>query len=123
VSKKIRHILRLTALALFAVLIATGSVFAIVKTHDNQKTVKIKDVKITMSRSGKILYLQEKDIKAYLYTQNKLSLLKEQANTIDINYIENTLRRNPYVKHAEVYVSSDGIMYIDVEQRNPILKV
>ncbi len=76
-----------------------------------------------MLRSGDIIYLQDKDIRTFLYKQNKISLLNELANTIDINYIENVLRTNPFVKRAEVYVSSDGIMYIDVEQRNPALKV
>jgi cell division protein FtsQ len=120
---KIKTILRITSLTLFAATIATGSIFVIVKTAENQDTLKIKDVNITIRRSGKIIYLQQKDIENYLFNQHKISLIGEKINDISTSYIETLLDENPYIKHSEVYAALDGTIYLDIQQRNPILKV
>lgn len=116
-------ILRLTALTVFAILIATGSIFAVIKTTEKQKTVKTNSINITIHRSGDIVYLQQKDIENYLYNQHKISLIGEKINEVNTNYIETLLNRNPYIKHSEVYISLDGTVYIDIEQRNPVIKI
>ncbi|MDR2557004.1 MAG: hypothetical protein LBC49_04745 [Bacteroidales bacterium] len=122
-KKKIKNILRLIALAIFAIFIAAGSVFAIIKTGEKQKELKINKVNIAIHRSSDGVYLQQQDIEKYLYNQHKISLKEKKINEVNTNYIETLLNENPYIKHSEVYIALDGTIYFDIEQRSPAIKV
>ncbi|MDR0619275.1 MAG: hypothetical protein LBG17_05200 [Bacteroidales bacterium] len=122
-KKKVLNILRFIALAIFAIFIAAGSIFAIVKTAEEHNILKINNVNITIHRSGNIIYMQQKDVENYLYNQRKISLIGEKISEINANYIEKLLNENPYVKHSEVYAALDGTIYLDIEQRNPAVKI
>jgi cell division protein FtsQ len=122
-NKKVRNILRLTVLAIFAIFIAAGSIFVIVKTTEKQNILKINNVNITIHRNSDIVYLQQKDIENYLYNQHKISLIGQKINEVNTNYVETLLNRNPYIKHSEAYIALDGTIYLDIEQRNPVIKV
>jgi cell division protein FtsQ len=122
-KKKILNILRVAAMTIFAILVAAGSIFAIVKTAEKHNILKINNVNITIHRSGNIIYIQQKDIENYLYNQQKISLVGEKISEVHANYIEKLLNENPYVKHSEVYAALDGTVYLDIEQRNPAIKI
>jgi cell division protein FtsQ len=52
------------------------------------------------------------------------NILKGQhLGSIDAEMIERELRHQPYVAHAEVFVTLDGIAEIQVLQRQPILRI
>ncbi|MDR1974298.1 MAG: hypothetical protein LBQ31_06445 [Bacteroidales bacterium] len=121
---KIKYIWRIIRLPLLTAIVVAGGIFAVVKTQQKQNLLKINSVNITVSRGGDIVYLQKHDIENYLYGDHKVSLDSgKEINEVNIHYVENLLRENPYVRHAEVYVSQDGIIYLDIEQRQPVLKV
>lgn len=42
---------------------------------------------------------------------------------IDLQTLEKRLLANPYIKKASVYADLDGILHVDIEQRDPILRV
>ncbi|WP_242091821.1 cell division protein FtsQ/DivIB [Aestuariivivens sediminicola] len=43
--------------------------------------------------------------------------------TLDLNQLERALNSNPMIKSAEVYVSVNGTLNVDVEQKTPIARV
>jgi cell division protein FtsQ len=52
------------------------------------------------------------------------NLLKgERLGNIDIELIEREIRHQPYVAHAEVFMTLNGVVEINVLQRQPILRV
>jgi cell division protein FtsQ len=42
---------------------------------------------------------------------------------IDVNYLERLMYSNPWVASANVYLSIDGVVDIEIEQRQPILRI
>ncbi|WP_303317023.1 hypothetical protein Q4Q34_03010 [Flavivirga abyssicola] len=43
--------------------------------------------------------------------------------TLDLNELENTLKSNPMIKTAEVYVAVNGTLNAEIEQKTPIARV
>ena len=43
--------------------------------------------------------------------------------TLDLNELENTLKSNPMIKTAEVYVAVNGALNAEIEQKTPIARV
>ncbi|MBT8260297.1 MAG: cell division protein FtsQ/DivIB [Bacteroidia bacterium] len=62
-------------------------------------------------------------------TVNKLLIQNEEGVTsvpkdiLDLNELESTLNSNPMIKSAEVYVTVNGEVKAEVEQRKPIARV
>lgn len=42
---------------------------------------------------------------------------------INLHKIENTLKSNSYIRKARVYADMDGVVHIEIEQRDPVLRI
>ncbi|GAA3578629.1 cell division protein FtsQ [Snuella lapsa] len=58
-----------------------------------------------------------------LLIQNQEGLKNVAKETLALNKLENALNSNPMIKTAEVYVTVNGTLNADIEQRNPIARV
>jgi cell division protein FtsQ len=58
-----------------------------------------------------------------LLIQNHGNLKNKSKETLALNTLENALNSNPMVKTAEVYVSVNGTLTADIEQKRPIARV
>lgn len=79
-------------------------------------------VGIDIDRGGNIVYMQERDVKDWM-TLHGISPQNTPLMQVNASHIETVLRQNPYVQDAQVYATPDEVLHIDVEQRNPALKV
>jgi len=58
-----------------------------------------------------------------LLIQNQHSVKNLAKETLDLNELEKSLNSNPMIKSAEVYVSVNGTVKADIEQKTPIARV
>jgi cell division protein FtsQ len=58
-----------------------------------------------------------------LLIQNQGDVKNKPKETLALNALENALNSNPMVKTAEVYVSVNGTLTADIEQKRPIARV
>ncbi|WP_317192050.1 cell division protein FtsQ/DivIB [Snuella sedimenti] len=58
-----------------------------------------------------------------LLIQNRGGLKNVAKETLVLNKLENALNSNPMIKTAEVYVTVNGTLNADIEQRTPIARV
>ncbi|WP_317197654.1 cell division protein FtsQ/DivIB [Neotamlana laminarinivorans] len=58
-----------------------------------------------------------------LLIQNYGALKNVTKETLDLNVLENALKSNAMIKNAEVYLSVDGTLNAEVEQKTPIARV
>ncbi|MCB4808085.1 cell division protein FtsQ/DivIB [Tamlana sp. 62-3] len=58
-----------------------------------------------------------------LLIQNYGSVSNIAKETLDLNVLENALKSNAMIKNAEVYLSVNGTLNADVEQKTPIARV
>jgi cell division protein FtsQ len=64
----------------------------------------------------------EPDIYALVKSTGNL-LAGQQLGTIDFERIEREIKHQPYVGNAQAYMTLDGVVEIDVVQRQPILRI
>jgi len=85
-----------------------------------KQTVKCTDVKVLIP--GADNFIEREEIDAIL-KEDQGVLLGRNLENINIHKIEKKLQSNPYIGFAKVYVDMDGILHIEVKQRQPILRI
>lgn len=58
-----------------------------------------------------------------LLIQNKQSVTSVPKEILDLNELENALKSNKIIKNAEVYLSVNGQLTAEIEQKQPIARV
>ncbi len=58
-----------------------------------------------------------------LLIQNYQGMKNVPKEILDLNELENSLKSNPMIKSAEVYVAVNGILNAKIEQKTPIARV
>ncbi|MDG2396276.1 MAG: hypothetical protein P8M03_01305 [Flavobacteriaceae bacterium] len=67
-------------------------------------------------------FLNKKMVNKIL-TQNILSDKNFKKDMLDLDELELSLKRNPVIKNAEVYLLPDGIIGVEIEERKPIIRI
>lgn len=58
-----------------------------------------------------------------LLIQNQESVTNKPKDIIDLNALETALNSNPMIKQAQVFMSVDGLITANIEQKKPIARV
>ncbi|WP_040281442.1 cell division protein FtsQ/DivIB [Psychroserpens damuponensis] len=58
-----------------------------------------------------------------LLIQNQESVANKPKEIIDLNRLESALNSNPMIKQAQVFMTVDGIITAEIEQKKPIARV
>lgn len=58
-----------------------------------------------------------------LLIQNHQDVKNMPKETLDLNLLESALNSNPMIKSAEVYVTVNGVLNAEIEQKRPIARV
>ncbi|SES15382.1 cell division protein FtsQ [Pedobacter rhizosphaerae] len=105
----------------FAWLISLAGVVVLLGFINVKKqTVKCTDVKILIP--GADNFIEREEIDAILKEDQGI-LLGRNLEKINIHRIEQKLQSNPYIAFAKVYVDMDGVLHIEIKQRQPILRI
>ena len=86
------------------------------------KKVKCIEIDVQIIDSTGFSFVESKDIKELL-NQKGYKIIGNNIEDFPLNIYETAIRNHPSVKSAEVYSTFDGILHIEVEQRNPILRI
>jgi cell division protein FtsQ len=87
--------------------------------------VKKQDVKCTKVEiliPGADNFIEREEIDALL-KQEHGQLIGRDLKRINIHEIEKALIANPYIAFAKVYADMDGVLQIEVKQRQPVLRI
>lgn len=82
--------------------------------------VVCKDVKIYIP--GSQYFIDKKEVESILQLSS-FTLVGRRIDGINMHQLENRLKSNPFVDYAKVYADMDGILMIEIEQRQPIMRV
>ncbi len=78
--------------------------------------------KVNVYIPGNQYFLDRQEVDNILQTTSH-SLIGRRLENIDIHALENKLKHNPFVEYAKVYVDMDGVIHVEVSQRQPILRM
>jgi cell division protein FtsQ len=105
----------------FAWLVCLAGVVVMMSFIDVKKhEVKCSNIKILIP--GADNFIEREEIDAIL-KQGQGQLIGRNLTSINIHEIEKSLKSNPYIAFAKVFTDMDGVIHIEVKQRQPVLRV
>lgn len=73
-------------------------------------------------KEGK-LYVEKEDVLELMEKAMGGSLLHKKITDINLALLENVLRKNPWIRNAELYFDSKHALHVFVEEREPIARI
>ncbi|MDB5004984.1 MAG: hypothetical protein JWQ34_3209 [Mucilaginibacter sp.] len=105
----------------FIWLVSLGGLVVLMSFIEIKKAeVVCKDVKIYIP--GSQYFIDKKEVENILQLSS-FTLIGRKIDNINLHILENRLKANPFVEYAKVYADMDGIIMIEISQRQPILRV
>ncbi len=81
-----------------------------------------REIKISITDSAEHRFITPGNLLSMIQNEN-MRLLGAGLSTIDLEKIENILAGVRELECVEVYTTADGILHIDADQRNPVMRV
>lgn len=88
--------------------------------EEKKSEVVCKDVKIFIPGNQ---YFIDRDEVDNILQVNSRSLIGRRMQNINIQALESKLKANPFIEFAKVYTDMDGVINVEISQRQPILRV
>lgn len=85
-----------------------------------KQRVKCTNVKILIPGADNFIEREEVD---QILREDQGVLVGRNLEQINIHQIEKKLQANPYIGFAKVFVDMDGVLNIEIKQRQPILRI
>ena len=85
-----------------------------------KQTLKCRDVKVILPGSYNFIERDEVD---RILLENTGSLVGRNLNDINIHKLENTLKANPFIEYAKIFADMNGVVNVQIRQRQPILRI
>ncbi len=105
----------------FAWVICLGGVVVLMSFIEIKKSeVLCKDVKVYIP--GNQYFIDRQEIDNILQVQQH-ALIGRHMDNINIQALESKLKANPFIESAKVYTDMDGIIRVEISQRQPILRI
>ncbi|WP_462266253.1 cell division protein FtsQ/DivIB [Mucilaginibacter sp.] len=79
-----------------------------------------KAVRVYIPGSQYFIDKQEVD---HILEMNSHMLIGRKLESINLHQLENKLKSNPFIESAQVYADMDGVIWVEVSQRQPIMRI
>lgn len=86
------------------------------------KKQDVKCTKVEILIPGADNFIEREEIDAIL-KQQQGELVGRKLETINIHDIEKTLKSNPYIGFAKVFFDMNGVVHVEIKQRQPVLRI
>lgn len=110
----------LTYIPLFLTLVAAGVAIGFAESY--RAELVCTDVVITFNKNQDFSLLSEVDVMGSI-KKSKKDFIGKQLSDINILELEKNICHNPLILKADCYTSSEGKLHIDIDQREPLVRV
>ncbi|MDE5574914.1 MAG: hypothetical protein K2I87_04290 [Bacteroidales bacterium] len=117
-----KRVIRILLLLFFFALLAGTAIVMLRYSARQWQNMLCTDAEIDIERQNFEIYLQNRDIEKWL-GDHGITIKGKKSRQVSASNIEQVLLQNPYVGDAQVFMTIDGTCHLQVEQRNPVLKV
>lgn len=105
----------------FAWVVSLGGLVVLMSFIEVKKSEMVcKDVKIYIP--GNQYFIDKQEVENILGVSSH-TLIGRKMDNINIHDLEKRLNANPFIETAKVYADMDGIINIEISQRQPVLRV
>jgi cell division protein FtsQ len=99
-----------------------GLLFTMGFVNREQDSLLCKELKVDVDQEEDLYFLDNLDV-ARLITERGDSIVGQPKATVNVTEIEKALNSHPNISNAEVFLSVNGEMKVEVKQRKPVLRV
>ncbi len=85
-----------------------------------KKEQRCTDVKVMIP--GNRSFIDRAELDSILLAQEG-PLVGRMLNKINIQLLENALKANPFIEMARIYADMDGVVHVNIVQREPVLRI
>ncbi len=101
-----------------------GSVLALLVAAINSKNSSLcNGMEVEINGGGKAFFLNKKDVTAILENDGMRDLRNRKIATFDLLKMETVLRRNTWIKDAQLYFDNNQILRLRIQERQPVARV
>lgn len=112
---------KLKALILVAgTLLLLAGVWLLNQRHERRT---IRDLVVTVNQPEKMVLLQKEEIEQWLQEERDAPIVGQPLAAVNLHAIEEKIESRGFVKRAEVYVSLNGVLNIEVKQDRVIARL
>lgn len=115
----VRRILQL----LVTIIVTTGCVMAILSASRIQDQKRVSDIKIFIKNENDCRFLDKADINTMLLDNRHVDIKNLPIAHLDLHRMEEIAQSNPWIADAQVYVDNQRVLYVNVTQRVPVLRI
>ena len=116
-----KKVMKIIGLSLLGALLLATMLFAWIGSSRKHKKIVCSDIIVEIQDSSKLSFVNIKDIKSHL-DRNKIKYKGLQIDAINLVEIEKAVEAKSAVKNCEAYVTLDGILHIELTQKEPKLR-
>jgi len=112
-------------LLLVATVLSAAVLFVIVLTSaiKKQNQLVCRNIQVKIDYDSGLAFLNEAEIKDKIDYMCGGSITGKPLTGIDFRNIERTVRKNPFVADAEIFVNQQQEVVVDIVQKRPILRI
>jgi cell division protein FtsQ len=104
------------ALILMYLIVVSGFI------SEKQAGQLVNSLDITILDADQSHFIDENDVREMLYG-SRIPLLGEKMGLIRLKSVEDRLQQEQIIRTAEVYIAERGVLHIDVQQREPFVRI
>jgi cell division protein FtsQ len=105
----------------FAWVICLGGLIALMSFIEIKKAAVICTA-VKVNIPGSQYFIDKEEVDQILQTSSH-TLIGRKLENINIQELENKLRANPFIEFAKVYTEMNGVLRVEISQRQPILRI
>jgi cell division protein FtsQ len=99
-----------------------GLLFTMGFVNKEQDALLCRELKVNVNQEDDLYFLDNLDV-AKLIKDRGDSIVGQPKATVNVPEIEKALNSHPDIANAEVYMSIDGEVKVDVKQRKPVVRI
>jgi cell division protein FtsQ len=89
---------------------------------DKQAVQLISSIDIRILDASRSHFIDEDDVREMLYN-SRIPLLGEKSSRVRLKPVEDKLHQHQIIRTAEAYITERGILHVDVQQREPFVRI
>ncbi len=120
ITKNIRKIM----FVCLSVVAGAGLIVLIIAAVNSRNHQVCKGYEIEIKNSGsQQLFIDKKDIEKVLTANKTVAFTNKPVNSIDLSIVEARIRKEPWIKDAQLYFDNSETLKVIIEQRQPIARL
>jgi cell division protein FtsQ len=118
-----RRKIRAFLLGVLWIIAAAGSTVLLVAAVRKNDKKECKGIRVQIEGVSNHYFIDKKDVEKIIAMYEGDQKVGKPIANFDLDKMENALQRNIWIKKAQIYFDNNGVLQVDVEEREPVARI